>query len=144
MKVKTRTEAIAAISSHVAEFGPYDAFAILRGRLPLAPFDGDFFAALTPHCKIIVCASAGYNDLPVDWMTENNIWFCNTRSAIAEPTADMAMFLTLAVIRDTSRYEKLAKAGLWRGLNVYGTDPGGLTLGIIGMGAIGKVSSCIW
>jgi lactate dehydrogenase-like 2-hydroxyacid dehydrogenase len=137
--VSNHNEAIAAIQSHVAESGPYYAFAILMGTAPFEPFTPDFFAALQPHCKIIVSASAGYNEFPIDWMTQNGIWFCNTRHAVSEPTADMAMFLTLAVIRDTSRAEKSARAGLWRNDHVPGTDPTGLKLGIIGMGAIGKV-----
>jgi lactate dehydrogenase-like 2-hydroxyacid dehydrogenase len=72
-------------------------------------------------------------------MAENGIWFCNTRRAVSQPTADTAMLLTLAVIRDTSRAEKSARAGLWRSDHVPATDPSGLKLGIIGMGAIGKV-----
>jgi phosphoglycerate dehydrogenase-like enzyme len=112
------------------------------GTGPFEPFNPEFFAALTSHCKIVVSASAGYNEFPVDWMTENGIWFCNTRHAVSEPSADMAMFLTLAVIRDTFRAEKSARAGLWRNDHVPANDPSGLTLGIIGMGAIGKVYHC--
>jgi lactate dehydrogenase-like 2-hydroxyacid dehydrogenase len=92
---------------------------------PYEPFTPEFFAALIPNCKIIVSASAGYNEFPVDWMTNNGIWFCNTRHAVSEPTADMAMFLTLAVIRDTSRAEKSARAGQWRNDHVPSTDPSG-------------------
>ena len=40
---------------------------------------------------------------------QKGIWFCNTKHAVSEPTADMAMFLTLAVTRDTSRSEKSAR-----------------------------------
>jgi lactate dehydrogenase-like 2-hydroxyacid dehydrogenase len=74
-------------------------------------------------------------------MASKGIWFCNTVNAVAEATADMAMFLTLATLRNTSNAEKSARSGFWRagaGL-VPGRDPEGLTLGIVGMGAIGKV-----
>ena len=110
---------------------------VLMGTRPFEPFD--FFEPLLPDCKLIVSASAGYNEFPVDWMTENGIWFCNTRNAIAEPTADMAILLTLAVVRDLTGAQKSARAGLWRNDHVPCTDPTGLTLGIIGLGAIGKV-----
>jgi lactate dehydrogenase-like 2-hydroxyacid dehydrogenase len=109
------------------------------GTKPYEPFTPEFLAPLLPRCKIVVSASAGYEEFPIDWLTEKGVWFCNTRHSVSEPTADMAMFLTLAVIRDTSRAEKSARAGLWRNDHVPCTDPSGLKLGIIGMGAIGKV-----
>ena len=71
-------------------------------------------------------------------MTENRVWFCNTVNAVAEATADMAMFLILAVLRDTTRAERQARDGSWKANIVPGRDPSGLTLGIVGAGAIGK------
>lgn len=66
------------------------------------------------------------------------MWFCNTTDAVAEATADMAIFLTLAVVRDAYRAERAACNGAWRaGLNPT-NDPSGMTLGIVGMGNIGK------
>lgn len=71
-------------------------------------------------------------------MTKSGIWFCNTINAVAEATADMAMFLTLAILRDTSRAEKQARDGSWKAGIVPSRDPSGLTLGIVGAGSIGK------
>lgn len=71
-------------------------------------------------------------------MTENNIWFCNTVNAVSEATADMAMFLILAVLRNTTVAERQARDGSWKANIVPCRDPTGLTLGIIGAGAIGK------
>ena len=74
-------------------------------------------------------------------MTRNNIWFCNTRNVVPEATADMTIFLILAVLKDTTRAEKQAREGQWKTGLVPTKDPRGMTLGIIGMGAIGKVSA---
>lgn len=71
-------------------------------------------------------------------MTRNGIWFCNTLDAVAEATADMAMFLTLAVLRDSYRAERGARSGTWKAGLVPSRDPSNTTLGIIGMGSIGK------
>lgn len=71
-------------------------------------------------------------------MTSRNVWFCNTVNAVAEATADMAMFLVLAVLRDTTRGEKQARDGTWKANIVPARDPTNLTLGIVGAGAIGK------
>lgn len=96
---------------------------------------------LLPHCKIIASASAGFNEFDVEWMTRSQVWFCNTRNAVAEATADMALFLILAVLRDTTRAERGARGDSWKTGLVPCRDPTGLTLGIVGMGAIGKVCS---
>ena len=59
---------------------------------------------------------------------------------MAEATAEMAVFLILAVLRDTYRRERGARDGTWKKDLVPSRVPTGLTLGIVGMGAIGNVS----
>jgi lactate dehydrogenase-like 2-hydroxyacid dehydrogenase len=137
-----REETQTLLPKDIEENGPIDAFIIRMGTPPYEPFDEDLLEALAPGCKIITSASAGYNEFDVDWMTSQEIVFCNTVNAVAEATADMAIFLTLAVLRNTTNAEKSARNGKWRkGANIVPTgDPSGLTLGIVGMGAIGKVS----
>lgn len=113
---------------------------IRMGVLPFIPFDAEFFSPLLPHLRIIAAAPAGYNWINVDWLTQNNIWFCNTRNAVSEATADMCMFLILATLKNATIAERSAREGRWRDLITHPTtDPTGLTLGIVGMGSIGKV-----
>lgn len=136
-----RADTIAKLPETIAKDGPIDVFIIRMGTPPYEPFDAELLGALVPDCRIITSASAGYNEFDVEWMASENMWFCNTVDAVAEATADMALFLTLAVLRNTSNGERSARAGTWRaapGL-VPSRDPSGLTLGIVGMGAIGKV-----
>ncbi|OAP65607.1 hypothetical protein AYL99_01579 [Fonsecaea erecta] len=136
-----REETQDLLPKFIASSRPIDAFIIRMGTIPYEPFDEDLLGSLLPHCKIITSASAGFNEFDVDWMTRNNVWFCNTRDAVAEATADMAMFLILAVLRDTTRAEKSARTGNWKQGLVPCRDPTGLTLGIVGMGAIGKYTA---
>ncbi|KAL1875493.1 hypothetical protein VTK73DRAFT_10043 [Phialemonium thermophilum] len=124
----------------IAKNGPIDAFIIRMGTPPYEPFDEDLLKALVPNCQIITSASAGFNEFDVDWMAREGMWFCNTVDAVAEATADMAMFLLLGTLRNASNAEKSLRAGTFRsapGL-IPTTDPSGLTLGIVGLGAIGK------
>lgn len=141
---KNRAETQAMLPADIAANGPIDAFIIRMGTPPYEPFDADLLKSLAPNCRIIVSASAGYNEFDVNWMAEQGIVFCNTVNAVAEATADMALFLTLAVLRNTTNAEKSARNGTWRALAggalVPARDPSGLTLGIVGMGAIGKAS----
>jgi lactate dehydrogenase-like 2-hydroxyacid dehydrogenase len=139
LSAKNRKEAILDIAAAVASSGPYDAFVVLFGTGPFEPFDAELLAPLVPRCKIIASASAIYNEFDIDWYTQNGILFCNTRNAVSEPTADMALFLTLATIRDTTRAEKSARSGLWRNDHAPCGDPNGLMMGIIGMGIIGQL-----
>ncbi|KAL1615849.1 hypothetical protein SLS56_011651 [Neofusicoccum ribis] len=137
-----RAETIVGLPDLIAQRGPIDAFVIRMGTPPYEPFDEELLAALAPTCKIITSASAGFNEFDVDWMSRAGIVFCNSVDAVAEATADMTVFLLLATLRNTSCAERSAKAGKWRGGPAGGLiparDPAGLTLGIVGMGAIGK------
>ncbi|TAQ87581.1 hypothetical protein B7494_g4082 [Chlorociboria aeruginascens] len=108
------------------------------GTRPYEPFTPAFFTPLLPQLKLVVSASAGYDEMPVTFFTSQAVYFCNTRHAVAEPTADMTLYLLLAVIRDLSRSEKSAREGKWNRAHIPNRDPSGLTLGIIGMGGIGK------
>jgi lactate dehydrogenase-like 2-hydroxyacid dehydrogenase len=139
-----RASTIALLPSLIASKGPIDAFIIRMGTPPYEPFDAELLSALTPHCKIITSASAGFNEFDVSWMSEQGITFCNSVDAVGEATADMAVFLLLATLRNTSQAEKSVRSGKWRtgGATALtpARDPTGLTLGIVGMGAIGKVN----
>ncbi|KAI9736656.1 MAG: hypothetical protein M1834_000860 [Cirrosporium novae-zelandiae] len=126
------------LPAQIASRGKYDALIIRMGTHPYEPFDKNLLGALVPGVSIIASASAGYNEFDVDWMTKNKIWFCNTRNAVSEATADMTIFLLLAVLKDATNAEKSAREGKWRADHVPTRDPSGLTLGIIGMGNIGK------
>ncbi|KAK4966513.1 hypothetical protein LTR42_011678 [Elasticomyces elasticus] len=108
------------------------------GTGPYEPFDEEMLKPLLPQCKLVVSASAGYDDYDVEWMTKHNIVFCNSRNAVNESTADLTIFLTLGILRDYSRLQISMREGRWRGGLAPVRDPAGLTLGIVGMGAIGK------
>jgi hypothetical protein len=140
-----RASTIALLPPLIASKGPIHAFIIRMGTPPYEPFDAELLSALTPHCKIIASASAGFNEFDVSWMSEQDITFCNSVDAVGEATADMAMFLLLATVRNTSQAEKSVRGGKWRAGGATALsparDPTGLTLGIVGMGAIGKVYS---
>ncbi|KAJ5216929.1 D-isomer specific 2-hydroxyacid dehydrogenase NAD-binding [Penicillium chermesinum] len=142
LPVSNRAETQQLLPTDIAANGPIDAFIIRMGTPPFEPFDEGLLGALVPNCKIIVSASAGYNEFDLQWMNKEGILFCNTLDAVAEATADMALFLILAVLRNTWNAEKSLRNGIWRlsGCDnlVPTRDPSGLTLGIVGMGAIGK------
>lgn len=142
-----RQTTIKNLADKVREEGPFDAALILFGIVLYEPFDEELLGPLVPHCRVIGSASAGYNEFDVEWMSKNGILFCNSRNAVNEASADMALFMMLGVLKDIQRLQASIKNGTWRG-QVPGPlaptrDPAGVTLGIIGMGAIGKVGHCV-
>ncbi|KPM41018.1 hypothetical protein AK830_g5511 [Neonectria ditissima] len=141
LDAQDRAETQKKLPELIARGGPIDAFIIRMGTPPYEPFDEDLLKALAPKCQIITSASAGFNEFDVDWMSNSGILFCNSVDAVAEATADMAVFLILAVLRNAFTAERTARSGKWRGqpgVLIPAKDPTNLTLGIVGMGAIGK------
>lgn len=139
LDAENREEALQKLPAMVQQHGPIDALVVRVGTAEFEPFDEALLRPLLPGCRVVASASAGYDEFDVAWMTRAGIWFCNTRDAVAEATADMAMFLTLAVVRDAFRAERGARSGTWKGGGIVpGRDPSGMTLGIVGMGTIGR------
>ncbi|KAJ7935259.1 D-isomer specific 2-hydroxyacid dehydrogenase [Mycena leptocephala] len=72
-------------------------------------------------------------------------YYCNTPTAISVSTANGALMLILAATRAVSQGDFYTRAGKWRGdasvpgdFFPLGQDIEGMTLGIIGLGSIGK------
>lgn len=136
--MSTRAELIDQLAPLVASRGPYTAVVCRLGPQPFEPFDAELLAPLLPQLQVVVSAQSGYDDFHVDWMTRQHIWFANTRNATSNATADMAMFLMLANLRNSRRAEKSFRAGHWRGGLPLSRDLDRLKLGIVGMGCIGS------
>ncbi|KAL3295201.1 glycerate-and formate-dehydrogenase [Colletotrichum asianum] len=127
-----------AISARNSD-GPFDAVLIGMGNGGYERFDEGLLGPLLPELKIVASVNAGYSEFDMEWFNKNKIVVTNTVDAVAEPTADIAIFLMLGALRDTSRLEAEIRNGRWRGGSKLPLlDPKGRTLGIVGMGKIGK------
>jgi lactate dehydrogenase-like 2-hydroxyacid dehydrogenase len=65
----------------------------------------------------------------------------NTPGAVTDATADIAMTLILMTCRRAGEGERIVRAGKWQGwqpTELLGMHVTGKTLGVIGMGRIGK------
>lgn len=91
--------------------------------------------------EIISNYGVGYNNIDVAAATAKGIAVCNTPEAVCEPTAELCLSLMLSLSRRVAecnhrlRTEDDFKWGVMRNL---GQTLRGKTLGIIGMGKIGK------
>ena len=94
-----------------------------------------------PRCKILANFGAGYNHIDVPAAEEKGVVVTNTPGAVTDATADIAVSLILMTARRTVEGDRVVRAKQWTGwkpTEMLGTHVTGQTLGIIGMGRIGK------
>jgi gluconate 2-dehydrogenase len=111
----------------------------------IIPTLGDTFSAEafaeTPRTKIIANFGVGYNHIDAKAARAVGVEVTNTPGAVTDATADIAMTLVLMVCRRAGEGERIVRAGKWQGwqpTDFLGMHVSGKTLGVIGMGRIGK------
>lgn len=103
--------------------------------------DGAFFDAAGPSLKVVSNFAVGFNNIDVDAATARGIRVGNTPGVLTDATADIAVALMLAAGRHLRRGIQAVVNGQWQTwepLGLIGCDFGGKTVGIIGMGRIGR------
>jgi lactate dehydrogenase-like 2-hydroxyacid dehydrogenase len=93
------------------------------------------------NLKVLARQGAGYDEIDSKFAAKKGIWVTNTPNVIAKATADVALAHLLNVSRRFSESERFLREGKtaeggWA--KFLARDPEGKTLGIIGMGNIGK------
>ena len=91
--------------------------------------------------RAICNMAVGYNNIDVAAATAAGIMVTNTPDVLNETTADFGWTLLMATARRVTESEHYLRAGLWKKWNYdsfMGVDVHGSTLGVIGMGRIGR------
>ena len=91
--------------------------------------------------KIIANIGVGVDHIDLQSAKKNNVIVTNTPDVLTEATADIATLLLLSITRNAFLAEKMLRKGEWKGFSLtenLGVDVRGKTLGIVGMGRIGK------
>ncbi len=105
-------------------------------------YRADVFAEIpAPRCKLLANFGVGYNHIDAVAAKSAGIAVTNTPGAVTDATADIAMMLILMSARRASEGERLVRAGQWQGwhpVQMLGLHVTGKTIGIVGMGRIGK------
>jgi Lactate dehydrogenase and related dehydrogenases len=93
------------------------------------------------HLKIIANFGVGYNNIDVRLATARGIMVSNTPGVLTDATAELAFALILAISRRIVEGDRMVRGGhfkFWAPMLFLGREVTGKTLGIIGMGKIGK------
>lgn len=127
--------------------GSYDdVIALYRSNTSVSqtgPFDAELVSQLPKSLKFICHNGAGYDNIDVEAVNDRGISVSSTPVAVDDATADTGIFLMLGALRQAHIPLTALREGKWRGSTPIGHDPKGKTLGILGMGGIGRVSQLI-
>jgi lactate dehydrogenase-like 2-hydroxyacid dehydrogenase len=97
---------------------------------------------VTPRrVKIVANFGVGFNNIDVAAARQNGVVVTNTPDVLTDETADTAIALLLMVARRLPEGERELRAGKWTGwrpTHHLGTKVTGKTLGVIGLGRIGR------
>ncbi|EON61834.1 hypothetical protein W97_01052 [Coniosporium apollinis CBS 100218] len=101
-------------------------------------FDKEFIDRLPPSLKFICHNGAGYDQIDVDACAARNIVVTYAPEQVTNATADLTLFLLLGALRQLNpSFNNLRQGQFKKGVD-FGHDPQGKTLGILGMGRIGR------
>lgn len=101
----------------------------------------DEVLAKHPQLKIVSNVAVGYNNIDVKAATRRRVMVTNTPGVLDDTTADFTWCLILATARGLIGADRTFRSGKWKGWGVMqflGHDVHHKTLGICGLGRIGK------
>lgn len=131
-------------------------FSVREGRLEDAPliqpdailcsigpcrFDRAVIEGLPASVRMIATYSVGHDHIDLAAAAARNIAVFNTPGVLSDAVADAALLLMLGAARRATESIALLREGRWTGWTpgqLIGVELGGKTLGILGMGEIGR------
>ncbi len=113
-----------------------DALAIVGERIDDEALD------LFPSLRIVANYGVGYDSIDVDACAARGVVVTNTPGVLTDATADLTFALLLAVRRRVVAGDRAVRNGSWKGgwadPDFLGKEVSGSTLGIVGLGRIGR------
>lgn len=94
-----------------------------------------------PQLKLVANVAVGYDNINIADANDSGVLITNTPGVLDNATADLAFGLLLAAARRIVEADGFVRRGEWTGWKrelMLGAELNGKTLGIIGMGRIGK------
>lgn len=112
---------------------PYDGMVVRsRTKVPAALIDA------APNLKVIVRGGVGLDTIDVEYARARGITVLNTPAASSAAVAELTIGYMFAMARRLYETTASMKAGKWEKKKFKGEELAGKTLGIVGVGNIGK------
>src|SRR5215469_6608790 len=91
-----------------------------------------------PKLRVIGRAGVGVDNVDIDAATEAGVLVMNTPGGNAISVAEHTLALMLAMARHIPRADSSTRAGKWEKKKLMGNELRGKTLGVVGLGSIGR------
>jgi len=124
---------------HAAIAGADAVVTLLHDRV-----DDAFLSAAGPQLQIVANVAVGYDNVDVPACVSRGVLVSNTPGVLTDATADIAFALILMTTRRLGEAERLVRAGgtwTWNMFFHLGTGIQRKTLGIVGLGQIGRATA---
>lgn len=108
---------------------------------PTVRIDSEVLDAAGGQLELVANFAVGYDNIDLEACRERGIEATNTPDVLTNATAELAVGLTYAAARGVTTSEARMRAGGWRGWDPgahLGVELSGATIGIVGMGRIGR------
>jgi glyoxylate reductase len=109
--------------------------------IPADVVDAELFDAAGPDLRVVANFGVGYDSVDVAEATRRGIVVSNTPDVLTEATAELTIALLLALLRRVAEGDRLVRRrGEWALAPTFmlGEGLAGKTLGIVGLGRIGR------
>jgi lactate dehydrogenase-like 2-hydroxyacid dehydrogenase len=92
-----------------------------------------------PKLGLVACFGVGVDGIDLAYCQKRGVAVSNTPDVLTEDVADIAIGLTIATLRGIVAGDRFVRRGAWQnGSLPLSTRVGGKTMGILGLGRIGK------
>ena len=123
-----------ALLGLLAEGGGWDAL-VVRSQTRV---DAELLSAAAPRLSVVGVASVGVDRIDVEAATRAGVMIVNAPTGNTIAAAEHTMALMLALLRHVPTADASLRAGEWERGRYTGRELRGKTLGLIGLGKIGK------
>jgi len=100
--------------------------------------DGPVMDAAAPHLRVVARHGAGIDGIDIPAARARNLTVTRAAGANSRSVAEHAMALMLSLLKDLPDVAEKMRGGLWEKTSRMTRDIEGMTLGIVGHGAIGS------
>ena len=94
--------------------------------------------AAAPRLRVVARAGTGVDNVDLDAASARGVLVLNAPGANSVSVAEHALALTLALARSVARADAQMKSGVWDKARLRGAELRGKTLGVVGVGRIGR------